>query len=345
MKRNIAGFLVRALKKIDCALRGFILKFFMPESSEESKPINHESKKEKRGIRFSDLPVFPWLIYVFVRFAAFVISILPLNSASRTAEFLGAISYLILRKRRRIALENLDIAFRDTKSKREKELIARKAFQHIALSFAELFMVKKIGANFTTAIQVTGEDHLKAAHARGRGVIMCMSHFGSWEMLGLYARKNQLPYSVIVRAVRNPFLYEWIQKLRQTNGVQTIDKDGSARKILSELKQGNCVAMLIDQWPGEECVWVDFFGISTATTLAPAVIARRTGAAIVPFFCRRLSYGKYAIEYLPEVVVPQTEHWQEAVMTTLSKQLEGYLRKFPEQWIWGHRRWKQIGPS
>ena len=129
--------------------------------------------------------------------------------------------------------------------------------------------------------------------------------------------------------------------MRRVMTVKPISKDSSVKAILQELKAGHGVAILVDQWAGKEGRWIDFFDAKTSTTSIPARLSEKTGCALVPAYCLRTSPGHYEIHIeKPVVHLMDQPGWENAVTKDLNEVLERQILEHPEQWLWGHRRWK-----
>ena len=118
-------------------------------------------------------------------------------------------------------------------------------------------------------------------------------------------------------------------------------KKNAIRGTLAALRENRVVAVLIDQWAGSEGLWIDFMGSLTATTSLPSRLAAKTGCELVPAYCLRTGTGQYEIQVLPAISVSSEEKdWEKNVTQRLNENLGNYIRLYPEQWSWGHRRWK-----
>lgn len=261
-------------------------------------------------------------------------------SAWFTRKF-GEVLFLLMPKRRRIAFENLTIAFGDSKPDAERRRLALESFRHLATCLMEFFRLPKFVKVSARYVRFQGTEHLDRAFARGKGLILVMSHLGPWEYLAFLGYLRGYPCTVLRRPVKNPRLYQWIISLRKTMNVSYIDKNMGAREIFSELRQNHLVGIAIDQWAGNEGLWIDFFGMPTSTTSLPARLAKRTGCALVPAYCIRVASGKYEIHVLPEVSERDSgDSWVEEMTKKLNYLLEEQIGSFPEQWMWTHKRWK-----
>ena len=275
-----------------------------------------------------------WLLSLFAR-------ALPVETAAWVTRRVGDLTYLILAKRRAIAIENVTKAFGDSIPEKRKRRIVRSAFQSASLSLMELFTVEKIKKDAGRRFKIFGNDALEDAFSKNKGVILVISHLGSWEYLSFLPYFTKRPWSVVVKNIKNPYLDKAIDSMRRVMTVNPISKDSSVRAIFQELKAGHGVAILIDQWAGDEGLWIDFFNTGTSTTSIPARLAEKTGCALVPAYCLRKEAGHYEIHLEKPAEWDATRpDWEGHITTRLNEILEEQIRQYPEQWLWGHRRWK-----
>jgi len=269
-----------------------------------------------------------------------ILSLLPLSLSGWILKRAGDIFFYASSKRRHIALSNLTIAYGDTLSAAQKSEIARKCFENGALSILDLLLIKKIKRNASRRFSMTGKHHFEEAFSRGKGVVFVASHLGSWEYIAFAGYLNQIPRAVIVKTIKNKYLDKMINTLRREIDSVPIPKINAIRQTFVELRQNHGVGVLIDQWGGKDGIWIDFFGTATSTTSLPARLAKKTGCALIPIYCLRKKIGQYEIQVLPEVLLPEGPDWEFQSTKRLNEILESQIRLYPEQWSWGHRRWK-----
>ncbi|HOW87035.1 MAG TPA: lysophospholipid acyltransferase family protein [Candidatus Omnitrophota bacterium] len=283
------------------------------------------------------------LQYWAVRLLAALATLFPVEVTDWVTRRFGDLSYLILSKRRKIAFENITYAFGSALPDNRKKQITRSAFQSAALSMTELFTVRKIKKTARDRFKLFGNESLEKAFAEKKGVVLVISHLGSWEYLSFLPFLTGQPWSVVVKDIKNPYLNEAINDMRRVMTVNPISKDSSIRTVLSELKKGRGVAILIDQWAGREGLWTEFFGEKTSTTSIPARLAEKTGCALVPAYCLRKEPGRYEIHAEKAVAWDRNRpDWETVLTEQLNGILERQIRQYPEQWLWGHRRWKEM---
>jgi KDO2-lipid IV(A) lauroyltransferase len=279
--------------------------------------------------------------YVFVHRLMASINLFPISVSTWIARRLGEVIFLIIGSRRKIALRNLAIAFGDSKSERQRRQIALESFRHLATCLMEFFRLPGSITEVTKHVDIKGAEHLDRAFARGKGAVLVMSHLGPWEYLGFLTYLKKYPTTVLGRPIKNPYFYQWVKLLRKTVNLVYRDKTLGPRKLLSELRANHLVAITIDQWAGNEGLWIDFFDVPTSTVSLPARLAKRTGCALIPAYCIRVGSGRYEIHILPEVALATgDDNWVEEVTRELNRLLEEQISSFPEQWLWTHKRWK-----
>lgn len=301
-----------------------------------------ERSKPGRPAVWARILDWKYIEYLLVRGFAGVLFWLPAPLMAAGARATGFLLYYWMGKRRDIAMLNLNIAYGSGRTARKKKEIVIAAFQNIILSIAELLTVRRVLKSAKEKFSLQGTEHFDKAFERGKGVVMVTSHMGSWEYLGFLPFFGY-PTCVVVKPLRNPYLYAWIHDLREATGLINIDKKNSIKRVLQELKKNHIVAILIDQWAGVEGVDSSFFGLRTSTTSIPARLARRTGAALIPAYCLRKPGCRYEIQVEPPIVLSEdSEDWEKITTEALNRQLEKRIKQTPEQWTWTHRRWKKM---
>jgi KDO2-lipid IV(A) lauroyltransferase len=163
-----------------------------------------------------------WLQYLIVRFLALLATALPVEVSHKIACGFGTLSYWVLRKRRKIALENIANALGNSLPERRKKEIARSAFQNAALSMMELFTVEKIKKEAAARFELFGNEFLEEAFSKEHGVVLVISHLGSWEYLSFLPYFTKRPWSVVVKNIKNPYLDTAIDAMRRVMTVNPI---------------------------------------------------------------------------------------------------------------------------
>ena len=285
-----------------------------------------------------------YFLYYLGRVFAFLIYLLPISIGTRMAALFGRCAYLALPKYRNIAIANLQIAFGREKSERQIKIIARAVFVNLAKSACEVINFPKINEkNIDRFVKIEGIEHVDRSFAAGKGTIILASHFGNWELLGMTFRVKGYPGVTIGRKIYFYKYDNFLNRLRKSHDVNVIYRDDSSRKMLKTLKDNRILGIVADQdVDSVDGVFVDFFGIPAYTPIGPVVLARASGAMMIPCFVIRQKRGHILkIEEPIELVdtgnkeadlVTNTQRWSDVV--------ESYIRRYPEQWVWMHERWK-----
>jgi KDO2-lipid IV(A) lauroyltransferase len=288
------------------------------------------------------------LEYLGVRLLIALVRAMPGTLVDRAGALLGRAVYLFDRTHRRVAERNVAAAF-PGRSDAERRNIVRGAFAHFGRLLMELLKFSTLSPEDMLArVEFEGEEHVRAAHAQGRGVLFVTGHFGYWELQAMVHSLRLKPMAVVARALDNPPLNALLERIRTRTGNSVIYRQGTLRRILRTLQAGEGVGILIDQHiMTRDAIYVDFFNRPAATTSAVAMLALRTGAPVVPLFALPLGAGRYRMVY-EHAVVPPASSSADAVQEFTQRctdVLEMYVRRNPELWLWMHRRWRDDGET
>jgi KDO2-lipid IV(A) lauroyltransferase len=271
--------------------------------------------------------------------------ILPRPLARAFTITLARVVYLLHGRLRRVGMRNLELAFPE-KSKAERKRILRAEFNSLGRQLAEVCRFPKYTKeNVREVVAFEGFENYERAKARGKGVLLFAGHFGGWELSSFVLSLHGHWMHVIMRGMDNEYLNRILLRLRTMHGNKAVDKDEFLRGLLAAMKAREVVGMLIDtNMVAGQGIFVDFFGIPASTASGMARIALRTDAAVVPTFTiwdERL--GKYRLRFDPAVELIRTGQGEADIQANtqqFTKIVEDYVRRYPEQWLWVHRRWK-----
>jgi KDO2-lipid IV(A) lauroyltransferase len=257
---------------------------------------------------------------------------------------LGTVFWAVDARHRRAATANIRLAYGDELSLHESRRLTLASMRHFTRVMVETAAAHRFAADENSGrIRVEGVEHLRTAHARGRGLLGFTGHFGNWELLRLAGAHHGVASLTIARPLDNPVLDAHLTRLRGLMGNRVTAKRGAVLAALSHLREGGTVSMMIDQRPERSGLAVPFFGCQAFAAATLAVLAIRTGAAIVPSFAVLEPDGSWHVVYEPEVEVVRTGDLREdslRIMTTCTAILERWIRQYPEQWLWTHARLK-----
>ena len=302
-----------------------------------------------------------WLEYIPVRILFAILGALPRKTAIRVGMALGRLAYKLAGGLRRVALRNLEIAFPE-KNLTEREAIALASFANLGRILGELTQFPKltreqlsnlIEFQFDTDESKANPDRqaVEGEFNKGRGMLLVGPHMGNWE-IGVFAYSAfREPLTYLARPLDNPKIEDFTVDLRSRYGNRAIDKNNFASAAISVLREGGILGILPDvNVLSRDGVFVPFLGTLACTTSGVAMMAMRTNSIIVPMCCvwneekKKYSvfYGERAIES------PNTgdRHQDVLQMTTeMTEEMEKFVRAYPEQWMWIHKRWKTRPPG
>jgi len=278
--------------------------------------------------------------------SSLIVSLLPERCIYSFAEGLAGLAYCCAVKQRKIALNSLSIAFGKDKSPEEIRRIARDCFMTMAKSGVELMFLLNKPQLLRKYAFFGGRENLDAALVKGKGVILVSAHFGNFPLL--LGRLSIEGYTAggIMRPMRDKTTEDYFFKTRQRYGVKTIysqPRKVCVEETIRSLRNNELVFIPIDQNFGTAGVFVDFFGVKAATATGPVVFAQRTNAALVPCFIVRQPDNRNKIIFEPELKLQQGATAQETVAINIQRLtdiIESYIRRYPAEWGWIHRRWK-----
>jgi KDO2-lipid IV(A) lauroyltransferase len=270
---------------------------------------------------------------------------LPRPLARAVGIWLAWTVYLLHGRLRRVGMRNLAMAFPE-KSQRERARILRGEFTSLGRQLAEVCLFPRYTReNVSRVVVYDGFENFERAFARGQGVLYLTAHFGGWELSAFTHSLHGHWMHVVMRPMDNVYLDALIRRYRTLHGNTTVDKDDFVRGLLAAMKAGEVVGILMDtNMTPPQGVFVDFFGVPACTASGLARIALRTDAAVVPTFTIwDPILRKYRLRFDAAVKLVRTGNDEEDVVTNtamFTKIIENYVRRYPDQWLWVHRRWK-----
>jgi len=294
-----------------------------------------------------------FVIYWVLRAFSLSVNLLPEGFVLWCGKQLGSMFFHLDWERRKVALENLHVAFGEEKSERELLAIAQRAFQNLGMMAIEFFRIPKMDVeSFKKRVKIEGLEEALKLLGKGKGILLLLSHFGNWEMMGIMSKLIGDSIMVIAKPMKkNNRMDQFITKIRSAAGLEVVSSIKASRTVIKALSRNRVVGILIDQRAKRsEGIWADFFGKKAPTTPALAVLAMKTGAPVVPVFMVRNGFGKHRLMIqrpLELVHTGDTKKDVEANTQLFNQTLESMIRQYPDQWFWVHRRWerkKRVSP-
>lgn len=283
------------------------------------------------------------LEYAAVRAVQAAICVLPGGAARELGAALGRLAFTS-GVRRKVVLGHLTRIFGEERSTDELALIARRSYENFGRMVFEYARFPRLDDRaIADLVSVTGREHLDEALRDGRGGLLIAGHFGNWEMAATLAGMGY-PLTFLVGEQHNTLVDGLMNRLREGLGVEIVPLTGSLLGVFRALRENRIVAMLSDQDAGRSGVFVDFLGSPASTPYGPGRLAARTRAPLMPGMAVRCSRGRHELVICPPVSPPPdgvdddeaVRHYTQGYTAAF----EEFIRRYPEQYFWMHRRWK-----
>ncbi len=276
--------------------------------------------------------------------AAAIARALPEASAREFGRTLGILGHTLASGRREIAADNIRRALGEEVTEAEIGALVKQVFENIGRTAVEVFRFPLLSQKEILArVDFATPDIFDEALAEGKGAILLSAHYGNWELFGAWVAALGQPIDVVVKPQRNTSADAFYNTLRRANGVGIIPTRKASREIIRSLRRNRLVAILADQYAGNDGVPVEFFGRQTATHRGPAAIALKLGCPILHGVLIRQDDGRHQALAGGPLPIESTGSLDDdilAVTQAYTRVLEGYIRRQPGQWLWTHRRWK-----
>lgn len=273
------------------------------------------------------------------------LGVLPRPVARLVAAACTRLLLLFMPKLRKTAEFNLRLAFPEW-AEAQRQAVIGQMTRHLGWMVVEFARLPRYSAkNIQDTVLLDGHENFLEAKNRGKGVLYLTGHIGAWELSSYAHALYGFPLHYMARPLDNKPLDALVNRYRESSGNKPIYKNEAARLMLRVLRDAGTVGILADQnTMPDEGVFVDFFGVPACTTTGIARVALHTDAAVVPGYAYwDKDLGKYRLRFEPPVELVRTGNTERDIRENtqrFAKVIEGIIRKYPEQWIWIHARWK-----
>jgi lipopolysaccharide heptosyltransferase II len=285
-------------------------------------------------------------IYLLYRAVTAIAGLLPVRLLFALGSFLGFCGWLLLPHYRRLARQNLEIAFANEKSSRELRRIARRHFQSLGANlFCGLKMVSMPREKLLRHIPPENFEPVHEVLRSGRPVVLLLSHIGPWELAAqlvpLYAPSARIgsPY----QSLRNRYIDRDVGRRRARTGSELFDRGEGFHKPIELLRSGGLLGIFSDQHAGDHGLWTPFFGRLASTTALPGLLAKRTGAVVMAAAIHPEGPARWRMVFTPRLDGPGDT--VNSITAKANEQIEQQIRRAPEDWLWVHNRWKTPEPN
>ncbi|WP_201353998.1 lipid A biosynthesis lauroyl acyltransferase [Hydrogenimonas urashimensis] len=254
-------------------------------------------------------------------------------------------AYILDRRHRRIAYVNLDIAFDDTLPAEEKKRIVKRTYENLLFLIHDFVLNQSIGkTDLLEKVKIVDRHYIDEAASRDKPLIFITAHYGNWEIAPLVSAALYGPITIVGRPLDSRKMNEILKRGRERFDVELVEKRGAMRRLITALRNGRNVGLLVDQnTTRDEGIEVQFFGKTVRHTPAAALLARRLDLAVVPIFVRSDDHEHYTIKVYPPIEPVKTENAEEDIKRHVQAQAdvtERAIREKPDEWFWLHKRWR-----
>jgi len=285
------------------------------------------------------------LEFVAVRALIALMGLLPRRLARHIGATIGALAFVFLARLRRVGFRNLEIAF-PSLGNAERVAILRSEYRNLGWLLAEFCQMRKYTPENTSGfLRYDGLRHYLNARETGQGVLVLTGHLGAWELSSFYHSLMGYPMSMVIRRLDNELVDRLVNGVRCLHGNKVVHKDDFARGLISAMRNGETVGILMDtNMTPPQGLFVDFFGRQACTASGMARVALKTGAVVLPGFLLWEDATKsYVLHFgAPLELIRSGDNEADIAANTalFTKVLEDYIHRYPGQWLWLHRRWK-----
>jgi len=282
-----------------------------------------------------------WLVLAVAR----SLGRMPRGLARLFADALACAVYRAFSRLRRVGTRNLELAMPDL-SAQDCNRVLRGVFRHLGWQLVEFCRMPRYTAENTRGwLRTEGLEHYLAAQAKGKGVLVLTGHLGAWELSSFYHSLMGHPMNMVIRRLDNRLLDDFVNGIRCMHGNRVLPKDDFGRGLLTAMRSGGTVGILMDtNMTPPQGVFARFFGQTACTASGLAHVALKTGAAVLPgFVLWEPTERQYVLNFGPELVFARTGNAEADILAATQQcndTLEAWIRRYPDQWLWIHRRWK-----
>ncbi|HEY4639030.1 MAG TPA: glycosyltransferase family 9 protein, partial [Candidatus Udaeobacter sp.] len=290
--------------------------------------------------------MFDFFVYLLYRAGLAVVAALPLPFLFGFGQLLGVCVWMFSPKYRRLATRNLEIAFANEKSPRELRQLVRRHFRRLGANLLCSAKLTQMPADkILERVEVENIESMAREFRAGVPVVLVLSHLGTWEVFAQLMPKfvGFVRNSSVYQGLGNRFIDKHVRRTRSQTGLELFDRHDGFEPVIELLRSGGGVGVLSDQHAGDHGVWTPFFGRLASSSPLPALLARRTRAAVIAAGVYTTGHARWRMVFTERFDEPGASI---AVLTSkINEAVEKQIRHAPEDWFWVHNRWKTPEPN
>jgi len=290
--------------------------------------------------------MFDFVVYLLYRTGSAVVAVLPLPFLFAFGEFLGVCAWMFSGKYRRLATRNLEIAFANEKSPRELRQLVRRHFRRLGANLlCSAKLTQMPPEKILERVEVENIESMAREFRAGVPVVLVLSHLGTWEVFAQLMPKfvGFVRNSSVYQGLGNRFIDKHVRRTRSQTGLELFDRHDGFEPVIDLLRSGGGVGVLSDQHAGDHGVWTPFFGRLASTSPLPALLAKRTRAALIAAGVYNIGPARWRMVFTERF--DQTGASVAVLTSKINEVIEKQIRRAPEDWFWVHNRWKTPEPN
>ena len=287
-----------------------------------------------------------FVVYVLFRAGSAIAAALPLRFLFAVGQFLGCCAWLVSRKYRHLAERNVAIAFGDEKSPRELHCLVRDHFRRLGANFlCSAKLTAMPPEEILRRVKVENIEAMAREFRAGVPVVLVLSHLGTWELFAQLMPKfvGFVRNASVYQKLGNRFIDEHVRRTRSQTGLELFDRQAGFEPVIELLRSGGGVGVLSDQHAGDHGLWTPFFGRLASTSPLPALLAKRTRAAIIAAGVYTIGPARWRMVFTERFDQPGGSVAE--LTSRINEIIEKQIRVAPEDWFWVHNRWKTPEPN
>src|SRR5262245_7754054 len=290
--------------------------------------------------------MFDFVVYLLYRAGLAVAAALPLSFLFICGEFLGGCAWMFSGKYRRLATRNLEIAFANEKSARELRQLVCRHFRRLGANLlCSAKLTQMPPEKILERVEVENIESMAREFRAGVPVVLILSHLGTWEVFAQLMPKfvGFVRNSSVYQGLGNRFIDRHVRRTRSQTGLELFDRHDGFEPVIELLRSGGGVGVLSDQHAGDHGVWTPFFGRLASTSPLPALLAKRTRAALIAAGVYTTGAARWRMVFTERF--DQTGASVAVLTSKINQVVEQQIRRAPEDWFWVHNRWKTPQPN
>src|SRR5215470_6300395 len=289
-----------------------------------------------------------FVVYLFYRAGSAIAAALPLRLLFSFGQFLGTCAWLVSGKYRRLAKRNVAIAFGNEKSPRELRRLVRRHFRRLGANLlCGVKLTKMPPEEILHRVRVENIESMDSRFRSGVPVVLVLSHLGIWELFAQLMPKfvGYVRNASVYQKLGNRFIDAHVRRTRSQTGLELFDRQQGYQPVIDLLRSGGGVGVLSDQHAGDHGLWTPFFGKLASTSPLPALLAKRTRAALIAAGVYTVSPARWRMVFTERFDPPKADASIAALTSEINQIIEQQIRVAPEDWFWVHNRWKIPQPN